>query len=437
MSLKKFIITGLCALFVSILSSCGSLGYSVMLWGDAAHDIGDGEIVKVYIRSNITHTYVISKLDDSEKIEIPLWKITDPVSKSKAKKQAEKFKDFKGTFASVKLDGLPIRQEAINTSKQVYRLREKEVIKILYRGSGAAVTNGKGNLDGEWLRVITSSGTIGWCFSAKLELYQGDYSGKKGTSEVAVKNEDAADNVLETIKTKKWYPDYYASFIRYNKIDLNRIKESYGFDFGWDDLTATAKTDEFNYSFRYISLEKSGSREYLLKDSEQKAKVILEGSNGLTLSWTEKGKPRTLKFVSLDIDLQQIVEKEQARRQEELKKIAAAGPVFRSSNYGTINFANETFATWRDYKLLVPNIIDRGANNQVSLQVKYFLSNQLKSTYDGILTMNFGGMEKEVNFFYKLTDEGLRLEDSNGAAIKDNTVTTRGTSPLIMFFSNK
>ncbi len=407
-----------------------------MLWGDAEHNISDGEIVRVYIRSNISHTYVISKLDDSEKIEIPLWKITEPASKSKAKKQASKFTDFKGTFAAVKLDGLPIRQEAVNTSKQVYRLRENEVIKILYRGSGAAVTNGKGNMEGEWLRVITSSGTIGWCFSAKLELYQGDISGKRGEAAVVVQNEET-DKTLETLKSKKWYPDYYSTFIRYNKIDLNRINESYGFDFGWDELTATAKTDEVSYSFRYIALEKSGSREYLLKDSEEKAKVIIEGANGLTLYWIENGKPRTLKFVSLDIDLEQIVQKEQIRRQEELKKIAAAGPVFRSSNYGTINFANETFATWRDYKLLVPNIIDRGANNQVSLQIKYFLSNQLKATYDGILTMNLGGMEKEVNFFYKLTDDGLRLEDSNGATIKDSTVTTRGTSPLIMFFSNK
>ena len=147
-----------------VFTSCGTLGYSVVLWNNTEHHLQDGQIVKVFIRSNISHVYVI-ELDDGKRVEIPLWQLTEPTSKGKAKKQAARFGEYEHTYASVKLDGLPIRAEAVNTSKQVYRLREKEVIRILYKGKGQAVTNGRGNMEGEWLRVLTNGGTQGWCFS--------------------------------------------------------------------------------------------------------------------------------------------------------------------------------------------------------------------------------------------------------------------------------
>ncbi|MBP5284244.1 MAG: SH3 domain-containing protein, partial [Treponema sp.] len=97
MMFRKIVSITFALAVLSLFSSCsGSLGYGVMLWGDEEHGISDGEIVKVYFRSNISHTYNISRTDDSEKFEIPLWKITEPESKSAASRQVKRFEEFKG-----------------------------------------------------------------------------------------------------------------------------------------------------------------------------------------------------------------------------------------------------------------------------------------------------------------------------------------------------
>ncbi|UKI53288.1 MAG: hypothetical protein L6V86_09410 [Treponema sp.] len=43
-------------------------------------------------------------------------------------------------------------------------------------------------------------------------------------------------------------------------------------------------------------------------------------------------------------------------------------------------------------------------------------------------------MNKEVNFFYKMEENGLRFEDATGAVLDGNIFRERGISPLIIFF---
>ena len=96
------------ASFLSLFSGCsglfsGSLGYSVLLWSNSEHNVQDGAILKVYIKSNISQVYVVSFPKSKEKFEIPLWQITEPESKGKALRQQARFADFAHTYASVKL----------------------------------------------------------------------------------------------------------------------------------------------------------------------------------------------------------------------------------------------------------------------------------------------------------------------------------------------
>ena len=63
-----FVTVLLCAIFS--FSSCSRLmGYSVVLWSLPEQNLTDGMIVPVYIKSNITHTYVIGlpETDQSQK----------------------------------------------------------------------------------------------------------------------------------------------------------------------------------------------------------------------------------------------------------------------------------------------------------------------------------------------------------------------------------
>lgn len=60
------------------------MGYSVVLWNIPEQNIQSGDIVPVYIKSNISHVYVIGN-HDGEKVEVPLWRLTEPVKKERSK----------------------------------------------------------------------------------------------------------------------------------------------------------------------------------------------------------------------------------------------------------------------------------------------------------------------------------------------------------------
>ncbi|MBQ4378457.1 MAG: hypothetical protein II821_04600 [Treponema sp.] len=454
MSLRKIFLLISASLFMGLFSSCGkNLGYSVLLWSNSEHEIADGTLLKVHIRSNISQVYVVSIPGSRENFEIPLWQATEPESKSKALRQQKRFSEFEHTYARVKLDGLPIRSDAVNTSKQVYRLREGEIIRCLYRGAGAAVTNGKGNMQGEWLRVLTETGTYGWCFSHNLALFQAesfDVSSKTQDSAAKMndlKGESNGDaSIIRALIAKKWYPQSFANMIKVGRIDINRMNTAYGFSFGINIEenadspfagTAVLNTENAGGSWTYTDITKKAEKEYEFKGANLKMSVRGAGSDTMILQYSEKGRPKQETLVALSEDIEKLIENELLRRQNELKRIAKAGPVFKSSNYGTIKFNNENSVTWSNYKLLQPAIISNKALGSVTVTLDYFIAGSLKSSYDGVLTMHFTGMEEGVNFLYKLTDTGLRLEDASKAPVKDGVVTARSASPMILFFEKK
>ena len=425
----------------------------MLLWSNPEHELSDGTLLKVHIKSNISQVYVVSIPGSKENFEIPLWQATEPESKGKAIKQQKRFSEFEHTYASVKLDGLPIRADSVNTSKQVYRLREGEIIRCLYRGAGAAVTNGKGNMEGEWLRVLTETGTYGWCFSHNLELFQAESFDVQNAKEAVVKMDDLKGEskggdraIIQSLVSKRWYPESFQNMIKVARIDVNRMNPSYGFSFGINIEenadsafagTAVLNTESAGGSWTYTDIVKKAEKEYEFSGTNLKMSIRGANSDTMILQYSEKGRPKQETLVALSENIEKLIESELTRRQSELKRIAQAGPVFKSSNYGTIKFNNENSVTWSNYKLLVPSIISSKALGSVTVTLDYFIAASLKSSYDGVLTMHFTGMEDGVNFLYKLTDTGLRLEDASKAPIKDGVVTARSASPMILFFEKK
>ena len=224
--MRKFcFISLLLSLFV--FSSCSRImGYGVILWNLPENELQDGDIVPVYIKSNISHEYVIGT--QYGKVGIPLWQLSEPASKFKAKKIAQKYQEYLHKYAYVALDGLPMRAEPVNTAKQVYRLRKNETIKVLYKGEGQVVMAGKKPLEGDWLRVLTSDGTQGWCFSYNLRIYetdaQGQMIGANNSQEQVEVNSEFDDLLL-----KSWYPESYHSMIKTGRIDVSKLNPNYKF----------------------------------------------------------------------------------------------------------------------------------------------------------------------------------------------------------------
>lgn len=445
-----------CALFLAVGCS-GRMGYGVMLWSIPEYDIADGDIVPIYIRSNIGKVYGIGVHDTEQKIEVPLWQITDPESKKDAEKTAERYAEYRYNYAKVKIDGLAVRSEAVTTAKQVYRLREDEILKILYKGVGQPVMIGANALEGDWMRVLTADGTIGWCFSYNLSIFDE----RKGFETQDSEGEQEVDEVLEAVLAKNWYPEYYRSMIFQNKINLNLIQPEYGFDSGLESSVVKLIYASLRLSYPYTGITKIAKNEYAFDDTP--ISMTIRNPELIVVKYTdESGFPLSYNLVTLhdvavddeELDeegkslaqqnkayyVRKMISDEETRRLNQYKKIVSLGTDFSSSNYGKLNFTNDGSFTWGGYKRLVDSKIingttDGGSFGTGTASINYFLDSSLSNVFDGVLTFQFDMATDEVNFLYTIEENGLRLENISEYDIEDETLMRQSSNPLIMFFT--
>ena len=423
------ILLAFCSTF---LISCKDkvMGYSVLLWNLPEYKIQSGDILPVYIRSNISQVYVVGI--DGEKVEIPLWQLTDPVKKAKVGSVSKKYQECAHTYASVKIDGLPCRAEPVNTAKQVYRLRKGEVIKLLYMGNGQAPMTGGQPLEGDWYRILTKDGTQGWCFSYNLNLYETDENGEQVGGQI-LEEEAEDDNYYISILDKAWYPDSFSTMISSGNIDISKLHPSYNFTIDTVNNKVSLNMRGIHESWDYTGYTKTDDYEYTLNDIP--IIIIYKKSTFIVVRYTgESGKPQELNLVTLDDDINAIVAEEKQRRADAYSKVASATGELSSSSYGKLSLNTDGTFKWSGYKLLVPVVISAGAKTAGTCSVKYAVSKELAASYDGVLTFKFEGTSDEVNFLYKLENDGLRLEAANDATYNGILVTGRSSSPLIMYF---
>lgn len=417
------------------LTSCKEkvMGYSVTLWNIPEKGIAAGEVVPVYIKSNISHVYVAGFSDDS-KFEVPLWKMTAPEKKKAAAVTSEKYKEYALTFASAKIDGLPIRAQSVNTAKQVYRLRKGEIIKVLYKGTGQAVMAGQNPLEGDWLRVLTSDGTQGWCFSYNLALFETDIMGNRVGGEEIVE-EEKTDAYMEKVINTVWYPDYFKTLIDSNNIDISRLNASFRFTIDEENKKVNLNMTDIHESWDYDGFTKRDDKEYALNGIP--VIVYYKNAGFIVLRYTgESGKPQDLNFVAINTNLSDVIAAERDRRTKAYASIYKHGDVYKSSTWGTLSLTEDGAFRWTGNKQLVnQSIISPVAKSGGTVNVKYTVSSKLKDTYDGVLTFLFEGTSEEVNFLYKLESGAIRLEDASAATFDGNQVKSRGSGALILYFT--
>lgn len=437
---SKIVILFSLTLVSSLFFSCRRMeGYSVVLWNIPEYQIQDCEVVPVYALSNISHVYIIGA-PNGEKLEVPLWQLTQPESKSKAIKKAEQYKEYVGKYASVKLDGLPCRAEPANLSKQVYRLRKGETIKILAKGEGDTVMAGKEALEGDWLKVLTKNGTEGWCFSHNLILFDMDAAGvQSGASEVLIE-ENLGDSTFEGIFDKPWYPEKFQAMIAEKNIDTTIVKAEFNFTIDSEKGTVSlnmpenkeAKLKAVKKSWDYSGYEKVGRNQYELTDIP--ITITYRKDDFIVVRYTgSSGKPQDFSLIATEEDLSDIIKEEKRRRSDLYSKIVSRGPNYVSSSYGNLNLTLSGNFNWTNYELLVPNVIPSSAKAGGSVLLKYGIGEKLKSQYDGVLTFKFDGAS-EVNFLYKTESDGLRLENATNAKFEEGMILERSSSSLVIYF---
>ncbi|MCQ2590501.1 MAG: SH3 domain-containing protein [Treponema sp.] len=436
---RVLVLLSLCV-FSSLFFSCNKKeGYSVVLWNIPEYNIQDCEVVPVYVLSHISQVYIIGS-PSGEKLEVPLWQLTKPVSKSKALKQAEQYKEYAHKYASVKLDGLPCRAEPKNLSKQIYRLRKGETIKVLAKGDGDLVMAGKEALEGDWLKVLTKDGTEGWCFSHNLILFDMDASGAaSGETEILVEEQNG-DATFEAIFDKPWYPETFLAMINEKNIDTTVVKTELNFTIDSAKGTVSLNMPEnkkaqlkaVKKTWDYSGYEKVGRNQYELTDIP--ITITTRKDNFIVVRYTgSSGKPQDFSLITTEEDLAEVIKEEKQKRSDAYAKIVSRGPNYASSSYGNLMVKSSGSFSWTDYSLLVPNVISETAKEGGTISLKYGIGEKLKSQYDGVLTFKFDGAG-EVNFLFKTESDGLRLENATNAKFEEGMVIERSSSSLVIYF---
>lgn len=436
--------------FSLVFSSCNRrLGYGVLLWSSEDPPIPSGTVLPVFIRSNINQVWVAGiprELRNPEtrmdKFEVPLSQLELTVgrfggrfgSRRRAEARAEYFAPFALMYAETLQDGLPIRERPDNTSRRVYRLRLGEIIKILGPANGVVAVGASGEpLPGRWYRVLTEDGTIGFCFSYRLNIFE-----HHGGPLAAVRNEQqhlTEDPELDRVLDRRWWPESYAAMINTRRIDLDELSRRWRFDPGHETGVAHIFTRDLDRTFAYSRIRPNGTQSWVFEGTG--LQMSLRSDNTLAVQFNEGGLLRTLIFVALHSDLDDIILQETARRDRLILGLYEHGPEFTSGNFGTLTFQDNGRFTWTGNSLLVPQVIPHTALGSGSVEMRLFLSPAMSERNTGAFTMHFddtGGRRSSVDFMYTLDSQGLRLEFVPQTSLDGITVARRASSPQVIFF---
>jgi hypothetical protein len=317
----------------------------------------------------------------------------------------------------------------------VYRLRVGEIIKILSITEGNPAISASGEpLPGDWYRVLTHDGATGYCFSYRLRIFE---QNEGAVLAAPVTREDIADPDLDMVLTKTWSPESYLDMINSKRINISDFEKHWHFDPGQDTGIARISLPDLQKEFVYDGIYPEGERAWRFEGTS--LQMNLRTNTTLAVRFTEEGSGgmRTLLFVALSADVDDLILQEDSRREAQFTAIYDQGPGFTSNNYGTITFSADGEFLWTGYELLTPQVIPYEATGEGQVDMDLFLTPSFEERYTGAFTFQFDNPPKTQNrlcFMYTLDNQGLRLEVVPDFAIEDITVTRRSTSPMVLYF---
>jgi len=424
--------------FGLLITSCSKLGYGVLLWSIDDPPIDSGTVLPVYIRSNIEKIWVVGvpetlKSHKDYKKEIPLTQLEFVGSRKKAEKRAAEFFEFALTYAENLQDGLPIRDNTDNNSRRVYRLRLGEIVKILNIAKGNPPISATGDpLPGDWYRVLTSDGTIGYCFSYRLKLFD-QREGSVQSS--AAQRDSAPDPELDSVLARSWSAEIYSHMLNTKRLNIALLEKKYRFDPGQETGVARIILPEIEKQFNYQKIISEGERAWHFEGAD--LHIVLRSYTTLAVQFTDNaGIKQTLLFVNLPSKIDDLILEENARRETQFFTVYEQGPVFTSNNYGTITLLQTGDFNWTGYDMLVPQLIPSDTRGSGRINMDLYISPSYEERFNGAFSMRFSDIRSNntLYFLYAIDNQGLRLEAVPEFGIEDVTVMRRSSSPVVLYF---
>ncbi|MEN6364234.1 MAG: SH3 domain-containing protein [Rectinema sp.] len=429
--------SGLLVLFLIALaagmSSCSSRdGWGVVLWTVQGTGVKSGTIVPIYLKSNIGKVYVIGmpEADGGGKKEVPFWQIEQFRSKRAARQRVKEFGEYASVYMVAARDGLPIREKPDNdtTTKRVFRLREGQAVKVLAKVEGAPVSTGGKVLEGDWYLVLADDGTRGYVFSFTMRMYD-ETTGEKPL----ISGETVLSAGIDVIFSRSWRPSWYQTMTDEDRIDPDLFSFRYGLFTDAVNRQVRVELPAFSKVFQYSAITEEGGWYFF---TGTPLKLRLEGVSALTALWADTEAPAadtvwkrgdsSARFVLINIDIQEVLRKEEARSAEALKAFfASAAKVrgtegtippsldFSSPETGTIELGAAGAFAWSGGDSLPAGFAPsspEGAARKGTARFGLHLDAAMSRTWQGgFSVIPEEGDEGRYDYVYRLSQEGLFL----------------------------
>lgn len=425
-----FFLCILTGLELVLLLGCGprASSYGVILWSPEEQIVETGSVVPIYEESRIKKTYMIGVATQKAPFELPVWRVRSFRSRKEAEAFASQFEPVRYLYAISERRALPIREKPDRLSRQVYRLRQDEMIKILQLGTEPADENG---LQGHWHRVLTQDGTEGYCFDYYLTLYDG-----KTQAKLTVTHDPAEEKIAHLLSTS-WKPLYFQTMVNQNRIDLDRFKTEYGLSISLDPPMVRILLPDTRKEIPFTTLTPGPRNRFLLEGSS--ASLSLNDTQQvLTLTYTDKNEQRSAQFIAFDGDIEEIIQKEKERRKQLLSSLLEHGHTLKSSGFGEITLNEDGTFQWRDFDKLIPTVVSSEVKGSGRIEFSTFPDSSLEGKFDGSITFRFDAEKAGRNiatFLYRFTEGGVQFVHIPQSLIQENMIRRLPTTPLILYFS--
>jgi hypothetical protein len=379
----------------------------------------------VYEESRLKQTYVTGGETGNQTSEVELWRLRFFLREKEARDFAGQFDSVRDLFATVNRNALPIRERADRLSRQVYRLRQGETIKILALSTTPSDENG---LEGYWYHVLSKDGVEGYCFNYYLTLYNAR------TNTVISSTQDASQDAIAAILTSSWRPRFFQEMLDTGRIDLNRFRETYGLFFEDEPRQVRITLPGVSLNIPYSRVRRVSGDNYIAEGSDVQMRLHA-GMKELSISYSRNTARRTDTFVAFRENVEDIIRNENERRRRVLRTFLENGSTLQSDAYGEITISGTGEFTWTGFERLSPAVISADAGTSGVVEFSVFASGEAQSAYAGIITFQFAGIKQGVHFFYRFTQQGIQFIHIPPQSIEENTVSRRPMNPLVLFFT--
>ncbi len=442
---KVFLVACLVAiLFSTLFLSCARLeGWGVVIWSVKGTTAKAGTVVPVYLKSNISKSYVIGLPEDKTKIEVPLSSLEFFSSKSAAEKRAQQFAPYAALYLSAGRDGLPVRDKANVSARRVYRLRLGESVKVLNAAEGEAVFTGGKALPGEWYFVQATDGTRGYVFSNTMVLYEE----KEGTTAPVIASAPAPSaSLLDIIYARPWRPAYYQIMIDDGTIDPDLFILQYGLFADAKNSQVRIELPGYSNAFNFSSVSQSGD---WLVFEKSKLRIRFENESSIVADWSgtdpvlsDEGWAQggqAARFVQLDASIPVMLSGENSRRDSELKAFFQRSSQLQSQSNGesVVTFLSDSAGIlsidlkgsfeWSHTQQLsagfAPELPANAQGDVIKGKIRFglHLGTGISSAWMGGFSLLVGDKPDRKDFVY-------RFENGQLVIAKASAVTLRGTA---------